>query len=382
MTCDLIVEQETESSARPPGLPEGVPPLTTFYLYLTNGCNLACRHCWITPKFVNGEPDPGDCLDLELLKKAVREAKPLGLQSAKLTGGEPTLHPQFVEIADYLTYEGLSLTMETNGTLIDAVLARHLKEKTSLWHVSVSIDGPSAEVHDPFRGVSGSFDAAVRGLRALVNAGYRPQVIMSLHRGNAGHVAEMVRFVAELGAGSLKFNPVMQSGRGITMHANNEDLKIEELLDLVTYIRGELQASSPINLYISTPLALYSVRELVENRSRGQCHVLNILGILGSGDMALCGIGRTVPDLCYGSLQEVSVGEAWLEHPMIQQLRSQLSGEYPGICRQCIHARQCLTWCVALNYVESGSLVAPFSTCQAAFEHGLFPLSRLRECVQ
>ncbi len=56
---------------------------------------------------MNGKLDPGECLDLDLLRKAVTEAKPLGLNNAKLTGGEPTLHPQFVEIADYLTAESL-----------------------------------------------------------------------------------------------------------------------------------------------------------------------------------------------------------------------------------------------------------------------------------
>ena len=32
-------------------LPEGVPALTTYYVYVTAGCNLACRHCWIAPTF-------------------------------------------------------------------------------------------------------------------------------------------------------------------------------------------------------------------------------------------------------------------------------------------------------------------------------------------
>ncbi|MCK5222958.1 MAG: hypothetical protein KAR14_15320, partial [Candidatus Aminicenantes bacterium] len=52
-------------------LPEGIPPLNTFYLYMTTGCNLFCQHCWITPSFVKGEPSPGEFIDLEDLKSAV-----------------------------------------------------------------------------------------------------------------------------------------------------------------------------------------------------------------------------------------------------------------------------------------------------------------------
>ena len=100
-----------EMAATPLDLPEGVPPLRSFYLYMSNSCNLACRHCWITPRFVDGKPDPGDVIDVEALRAAVKEAKPLGLGSAKLTGGEPMLHPQFLQIVDLLTAEGLGMNM-------------------------------------------------------------------------------------------------------------------------------------------------------------------------------------------------------------------------------------------------------------------------------
>ncbi|MCP4691586.1 MAG: radical SAM protein, partial [Desulfobacterales bacterium] len=120
--CDPmeIDANEEREEAPPPDLPEGVPPLTSFYLYLSTGCNLACRHCWITPNLVQGAPDPGDCLDPDLLRKAVAEARPLGLRRANLAGGGPTLHPRFVEIVDMLTREGLAMDLDTNGTLMDA----------------------------------------------------------------------------------------------------------------------------------------------------------------------------------------------------------------------------------------------------------------------
>lgn len=374
--CDPEPETLLEGEAPESALPEGVPALTTFYLYLTDGCNLRCRHCWITPTFVNGEPSPGTYLPLDLLKQAVAEAKPLGLRAAKLTGGEPTLHPQFVEIADYLSAEGLSLTMETNGTRIDEALARHLKQQTNLSFVSVSLDGATAASHDSFRGVMGSFDAAFRGIRALIAAGYKPQLIMSPHRGNIGEVEAVVQLAVELGAGSVKFNPVMASGRGIGMHERGEALEFEEIMDLAHFVRGELQDRTPIKLYLLTPLALYTVKELLREKSQGMCHVRHILGILGSGEMALCGIGRNVPELCFGRLGETNVAEAWMHHPVLQELRRELDDDYPGVCGDCIHAKSCLTYCVAQNFLDSGRLVSPASLCQEAADRGLLPQSR------
>jgi SynChlorMet cassette radical SAM/SPASM protein ScmF len=382
MTLCEPVEPIEATEERPPlDLPEGVPSLRSFYLYMTTGCNLACRHCWITPTFVHGEPDPGDCVDVGLLREAVAEAKPLGLRHVKLTGGEPTLHPQFVEIVDLLTAEGLRLDMETNGTLIDADLARHLKGETNLWFVSVSIDGACAETHDSFRGVDGAFEAALRGIDHLVDAGYRNvQVIMSPHRGNVGELEDVVKLAVEHGAGSVKFNPVTRSGRGIAMHERGEVLDYEEIVALKSHVLGELQRRMPIRLVIMLPSAMMTITELLRTLREGACHVRHILGILGTGDMALCGIGRSVPELCFGKLGEDSLREVWCNHPTLLQLRRDLDDveNYPGICGDCIHAARCLTHCVAQNYVDSGHLVWPASLCVEAERRGEFPVTRRR----
>lgn len=383
--CDPVGTQVAEREEQEPvaehlDLPEGVPSLNSFYLYLVKGCNLACRHCWIVPTFVNGEPSPGEYLEVEALRAAVVEAKPLGLSHAKLTGGEPLLHPQFVEIVDLLTAEGLGMDMETNGTLIDASLARHLKEETNLTFISVSLDGAQPETHDNFRGIPGAFKTAVEGLDYLVEAGYQNvQVIMSPHRGNVDELEALVELAVEHGAGSVKLNPVTPSGRGATMHERGEALDYTEVLALTHYVLGELQNRTPIPIRIMVPPALLSVGELLlTKKGGGSCHVRHILGILGNGEMALCGIGHSVPELCFGKLGENSVREVWCTHPKLQELRQDLNDveHYPGVCGECIHAPRCLTHCVAQNYVYGGRLVYPTALCAEAERRGEFPATR------
>ncbi len=371
--CDPVAYTDTFTK-----LPGDVPPLTSLYLYLTSGCNLRCRHCWIVPSFSPGEPEPDECLDVDLLRRAVAEGKTLGLRHAKLTGGEPLLHPHFVEIVDLLSAEGLEIHMETNGTLLEIGLARYLREHTRLTFVSVSLDGTTAEVHDAFRGVEGSFEAALRGLEVLVSAGYRPQVIMCPHRGNVHQVEAVVDLAIRMGAGSVKFNPVSRSGRGIAMHERGEALDVAEVLELARFVRGPLQRRSPIPLALGTPPALYTVGELL-GRSDGICQIRHILGILGNGELALCGIGRTVPELCFGNLREVSVAEVWREHPVLQALRRELAGPFPDLCGRCLHAGHCLTYCPAQNFLDGGRLISPSSLCLEAYRRGLFPPTRLQE---
>ncbi len=94
----------------------GMRTINTLYFYLTEGCNLACRHCWMGPRFdATGNHYP--TLPVELFETAIREAKPLGLSGVKLTGGEPLLHPHFTRLLEIVRREELRLTIETNGLL-------------------------------------------------------------------------------------------------------------------------------------------------------------------------------------------------------------------------------------------------------------------------
>lgn len=363
-------------------LPEGVPPLKIFYLYLTACCNLRCRHCWVNPVYEGDILKPDSYIDPVDLKLAVRGGRKLGLSNVKLTGGEPTLHPHFREIVTFLTEEGLSLNMESNGTLITPELARFLKDDSNVSSISVSIDSSDPAKHDRFRGVIGAYQRALLGLDNLVEAGYKNcQVIMAVHHGNYHQMAELVELAADHGAGSVKFNPVNPTGRGIEMHKKGEALSFSEHLKLAEYINNDLRPNSRIPVICPMPPALTPIEELQrKNEGCGDCGVAGVLSIVGNGDIALCGIGQTVPELTYGRLGVDSIREIWLHNPVIQGLRRDLEDveKYPGICGSCIHAKSCRTGCVANNYVQNGSLVSPQWLCLEAEKAGLFPKTRMR----
>lgn len=355
-------------------LPPGVPPLRTLYVYLTGGCNLACRHCWLTPSF---HPDggTGGHLSYELFERAIDEAISLGLQGVKLTGGEPFLHPEILRLVDLLKERKIGLTIETNGTLVTEELARALKERSTLNHISVSIDGSRAVLHDPFRGVAGSFDRAVAGVKALVAAGYRPQIIMSLHAGNVDDIEPLVRMAEGLGAGSAKFNLIQPCGRGEQLTDAGQTLGIGRLVELGRWVERDLQPRCSIGLHYSWPMAFYSLKRLA-NDSLGVCGIHTILGVLPAGQLAMCGIGEMIPDLCYGRVGENTLGDVWCAHPRLVELRRTVPQRLGGICSRCVVRESCLGNCVADNYHQAQSLCAPFWFCVQADAAGLFPLSR------
>jgi hypothetical protein len=121
------------------------------------------------------------------------------------------------------------------------------------------------------------------------------------------------------------------------------------------------------------------MRDLLRTHGRtGDCGVLRILGILGNGDVALCGIGRTVPELVYGKLGRDSIRDIWFSNPTILRLRRTLADvdTLPLPCAKCLFVKVCRTGCVANNYTESGSLIAPTWLCAEADRRGVFPGKR------
>jgi SynChlorMet cassette radical SAM/SPASM protein ScmF len=353
-------------------------PLKTLYFYLTKGCNLRCRHCWITPKF-QGDDQVYPSLEPDLFRSLIEQAKPLGLSSLKLTGGEPLIHPHITELLDHVRAEKLPLTMETNGVACTPELARSI---ASCEHpfVSVSLDGTDAETHEWVRGVKGCFDGALSGIRNLVDAGLKPQIIMTLMQRNKDQMDAVVRLAESIGAGSVKFNVLQPTARGKRMHIAGETIDIEELIALGSWVDAELSSSTVLPLYFHQPPAFRRLGKMFGAAGDGchSCGILGILGVLADGSYALCGIGATVPEMIFGHASRDPLKEIWLNSPILNQIRTGLPAQLQGICADCVMKHVCMGSCIAQNYYRHQDLWAPFWYCEEAHKRGLFPETRLR----
>ncbi len=349
--------------------------LNQIYFYLTAGCNLACRHCWLAPGFdMDGSKYP--VLPIDLFEAAIREAKPLGLSSVKLTGGEPLLHPQIMQLLEIIRREKLALTIETNGLLCTEAMAKEIAKSPDRF-VSVSIDGADTATHEWVRGVPGSFDKACQAVRNLAAADTAPQVIMTIMRDNADQVDAVVRMAEDLGASSVKFNIVQPTARGERLHEKNEALSIAELIQLGRHVEMEVALTTAMSLFFDYPLAFRPLSRMASGDGCDICGILGILGVIPTGEYALCGIGAHIPELVFGQVGEDKLEEVWGENQVLQELREGMPGRLGGVCFRCLMRHQCLGSCLAQNYHDAGTLWAPFWFCQQAEEAGLFPASRL-----
>ena len=92
---------------------------------------------------------------------------------------------------------------------------------------------------------------------------------MCPHRGNIAEVEDVIKLAISLGAGSVKFNPVTPTGRGKIMDKKGETLDYDEIINLVRFVRGELQDRYAIPLFISTPPAMSSIGEILREKRAG-----------------------------------------------------------------------------------------------------------------
>jgi MoaA/NifB/PqqE/SkfB family radical SAM enzyme len=155
---------------------------------LTYRCNNDCRHCWLR---LPADPAGGRReLSLEEIRGIAREARALGCRKWTISGGEPLLREDFVEIFEALTAGSAEPILVTNGTLITPALARLLKRPGAVY---VSLYGATAAVHDGITRRPGSFEALQRGVSYLKEAGTAFTVQIVPMRSNKAQLEDMIR---------------------------------------------------------------------------------------------------------------------------------------------------------------------------------------------
>jgi SynChlorMet cassette radical SAM/SPASM protein ScmF len=352
--------------------------LSTVYLYFKY-CNLRCRHCWINPPHSSTQGLKSDELDMSSIISALDECRELGLRSIKITGGEPFVRRDIFELLEYLKRNNVGINIETNAVLIRQKEAGALKA-ASVRQVAVSLDGPDAAVHESLRGVKGSFDDALKGVRALIDEKLNVQIITCLWKGNADRVKDTIAFAASLGASSVKINPIHAISRAGAMENSGETLSVKETIEFYHSLTAAVGKAGKdekrAQVIFDIPPAFRTMKEACRARICS-CGIFNILGLLGDGRVSICGIGSVAEALVLGRIGEDRISDIWHNNSVLKEMRQDVPLRLEGVCGRCIFKSYCLGKCRANAYYLGGSIRAPLSFCQAAYDEGLFPESRL-----
>lgn len=169
--------------------------LVSAYLHVTNRCNLSCAGCYSADASRNAAPDP----DLADVLRAVRELAAAGVRQLIVSGGEPFLRGDLLDIVRCAKAEcGIaSVVVLTNGLSFGSANLTAFAPFVDT--VSISFDGCSGDSPARLRGEQ-RFDALVEAVRAVRAAGMAAHMLPTLHALNAGDMREYAQVAEELGA--------------------------------------------------------------------------------------------------------------------------------------------------------------------------------------
>jgi len=174
-------------------------PLLNLRVSVTQRCNLHCPYCHREGE-EKGIGNSVAEMTHEEIVRIVRVAVSLGMRRVKITGGEPLLRPDILDIVKGIAgLNGLNdLSMTTNGTLLSRY-AEGLRHN-GLMRINVNIPTLNSETYHKLTG--GNLQDVLNGIEAAVNAGLNPvKLNMLILKGiNEKDVLEMMNFASENGA--------------------------------------------------------------------------------------------------------------------------------------------------------------------------------------
>jgi 12,18-didecarboxysiroheme deacetylase len=196
---------------------------------MTQRCNLKCVHCYAQAVDPSDHKDP---ISTDKAKEIIDDLAQFGAPVMLFSGGEPLVREDLTDLAKYATSKGMRAVISTNGTLITKKKAAELKE-VGLSYVGISLDG-SEKVHDDFRGVTGAYKQALKGVENCMAEGLKVGLRFTINKRNAVEIPHLFKVLEDMEVPRICFYHLVYSGRGSELI--KEDLSHQETRDVVDLI--------------------------------------------------------------------------------------------------------------------------------------------------
>ncbi|WP_353120481.1 heme b synthase [Nitratidesulfovibrio sp.] len=347
----------------PRTLPDGTPTCKLIAWEVTRSCNLACKHCRAE---AHEEPYPGEFSTAEA--KALIDTFPqVGNPIIIFTGGDPMMRHDVYELIAYATGLGLRCVMSPNGTLITPETARMMKE-AGVQRCSISIDGPDAASHDAFRGVPGAFDASLRGIEYLKQAGIEFQINTTVTRDNLGSFKDIFKLCERIGAAAWHIFLLVPTGRAAGL--GDQVISATEYEEVLNWFYDFRKTTS---MHLKATCAPHYYRIMRQRaKEEGVAVTPDTFGmdaltrgcLGGIGFCFISHVGQVQPcgylELDCGNVRETPFPEIWRNTHHFKQFRDQEA--YTGKCGPCEYHKVC-GGCRARAYNMSGDHMAEEPLC-------------------
>ncbi|AGK52704.1 TIGR04053 family radical SAM/SPASM domain-containing protein [Bacillus sp. 1NLA3E] len=323
---------------------------------LTRACQLKCLHCRAEAQY---RRDPRE-LSFEEGKALIDQIKEMNNPMLVFTGGDPLEREDVFDIADYAVKKGVRVSMTPSATPNVTKEAIEKAKEVGLARWAFSLDGPTAEIHDHFRGTAGSYDLTIERIKYLHELEIPVQINTVISRYNIDHLEEMAKVVESLECVLWSVFFLVPTGRGQTS-------------DMISPVQHEkvfqwlYQLSKRVPFDIKTTAAQHYRRVVIQQKMKEakekpqEIEYLDALtqqGLTGSidglgrapkgvndgnGFMFISHIGDVYPSgllpIKVGNVREQPLAEIYRDSPVMKALRD--PDQYKGKCGQCEFRHVC-----------------------------------------
>lgn len=317
----------------------------------TQACDLACVHCRGCAQPVRSALE----LSTAEAKQLIDEVAALKAPVFVLTGGDPLKRPDIFGLVEYASSHGvrISLTPSATPLLTKEAIAR--LKTCGLARLAISLDGPTAQVHDAFRRVPGSYEWTLRAARCAREIGLPVQINTTIARRNLHCLDSTIAVVEQLDIVLWSVFFLVPTGRGAT-----KDLISAEEFEQV--FEKLYEASCRVKFDIKSTEAQHYRRFLLQRRTeakrKGNASSLPAMFGTGTADgigraprgindgkgfVFISHLGEVFPSgflpVSAGNVRKQSLTELYRHSPLFVSLRD--SGNLKGKCGVCEFREVC-----------------------------------------
>ena len=308
--------------------------LNYLFWECTTRCNLACRHCGSDCTAVSREKDMPLADFLSAIDTLPQTYRPKGF-SIVLTGGEPLLRPDIVEIGRALVKRRMGWGMVSNGWFYDSAMQDRLVS-AGMSALTISLDGVR-ESHDWMRCREGSYERTLRAIRTAASCKLLHfDVVTCVNKRTYRELDQIYGILKGLGVPQWRLFTIIPIGRAASdpeMHLSDQETR-----GLMEFIQAKRRQGGPMEVTFSCEGYLGKYDKTVRG-SRFFCRAgINVASVLIDGRICACpNVDRD--EFSQGSIYKDNFYEVW-EH-RFQEFRDR-SWARTGPCADCPAWRDCL----------------------------------------
>ncbi len=326
---------------------------------LTHRCPLRCPYCSNPVDLARAS---AELTTLEW-SDVFEQAAALGCLQVHLSGGEPTVRRDIVEITAAAHGAGLYTNLITAGVLLDAPLMARL-QAAGLDHVQLSVQDADPEGAERIGGMKGAHARKEAAARVVREAGLPLTLNAVVHAQNLRNLPLLIETACAWGAGRLEVAHVQYYGWAL---ANRDALlPTRQQLDEATRIVEAARQSHKGRLLIDYVVPDYhAARPKACMGGWGN----RFLAVSPTGRVLPCHAAESIAGMTFPNVRETSLRNAWEDSEAFNRFRG--TAWMPAPCQGCEHAERDWGGCRCQAFALTGDAAATDPACALSPRHGL-----------